>query len=132
MRNAVRFKSAKFNTTQIRDYFINDICFDDLANWLSEELSGAGLKTARPWQEDWGWQFEAENCLISVGYNVDEWQIYIEPIVGFFEKLAGKQVDISKTVKNLHRILEKESEIFDIEWFVSEKSGKETDFANEP
>lgn len=133
MRNAVRFKSAKFNTTQVRDYFINDICFgDDLAEWLFEELNQNGLKAVKPWQEDWGWQFEAENCLISIGFNGDEWQIYVEPIIGFFQKLAGNQVDISKTAKNLHRILENESEIFDIEWFLSDKSGKETDFATEP
>lgn len=133
MRNAVRFKSSKFNTTEVRDYFINDICFgDDLANWLFEELSQNGLKAVKPWQEDWGWQFEAENCLISVGFNGDEWQIYVELITGFFQKLAGKTNDISAVTKNLHQILEKESEIFDTEWFLSDKSGIETDFANEP
>ena len=133
MRNAVRFKSSKFNTTEVKDYFINDICFgDDLANWLFEELKDIDLKTTEPWQEDWGWQFETENCLISVGFNGDEWQIYVEPIVGFFQKLSGKTINISVVTKNLHEILKKEPEIFDLEWFLSEKSGEEADFAPEP
>ncbi len=133
MRNAVRFKSAKFNTTEAKDYFINDACFgDDLSNWLAGELKNAGLKTVEPWQEDWGWQFEAENCLISAGFDGDEWRIYVEPILGFFQKLSGKIVDISAVTKNLHRILKNESEINSIKWFQCDKSGKEFDFAEEP
>ena len=133
MRNAVRFKSAKFNYTEAKDYFINEICFgDDLANWLYEKLKERGLKTVKPWQEDWGWQFEAEDCLISVGFNGDEWQIYVEPITGIFQKLFGKTFDISGLTKNLQRIIKNEPQIFEIEWFQSDKTGQEIDFADEP
>ena len=133
MRNAVRFRSRKFNTTEAKDYFINDICFgDDLANWLYEELNKQGLITVEPWQEDWGWQFEAENCLISVGFNGEEWQIYVEPISGFFEKMFGKTVDISDLTKSLHNSLKNEPQISGIEWFKSDQSGQEINFAGEP
>ena len=133
MRNAVRFKTQKFNTTEAKDYFINDICFgDDLAGWLYEELKRQGLNAVEPWQEDWGWQFEAESCLISVGFDGDEWQIYIEPIQVFFEKLFGKNVDISNLTKILHETLKNESQISEIKWFQSEQSGQEINFANEP
>ena len=132
MRNAVRFRSTKFNTTEVKDYFINDICFgDDLANWLFEELKKRGLKAIEPWQEDWGWQFEA-NCLISVGFNGDQWQIYVEPISVFFEKMFGKIVDISNITKSLHDALKNEPQISEIEWFESDPSGQELNFAGEP
>lgn len=133
MRNAVRFKSTKFNCTVAKDYFINEICFgDDLTNWLYEELKEQDLKTVNPWQEDWGWQFEAEDCLISVGFNGDEWLIYVEPITNIFQKLFGKTDDISGLTKSLHRIIKNEPQIFEIEWFQSDKTGEELDFADEP
>lgn len=132
MRNAVRFKSAKFNTTEAKDYFINDICFgDDLANWFYEELKKRGLNAVEPWQEDWGWQFEAENCLISVSFDGDEWQIHIEPILGFLDKLFGKTIDISGLTKALHSALKSEPQISEKKWFESGKSGRESNLAGE-
>ena len=133
MRNAVRFKSAKFNTSEPKDYFINDICYgDDLANWLCEYLKKRGVKIAEPWQEDWGWQFEAENFLISVAFDGEVWQIYCEPILSFFEKLTGKTGDVAEITKAFHEIFKKEPQISEILWFESGKSGRETDFAAEP
>jgi hypothetical protein len=133
VRNAVRFKSAKFNATEAKDYFINDLCFgDDLAIWLCEELKKRNLNAIEPWQEDWGWQFEAENCLISVGFDGDRWRIDVEPILGFFDKLFGKTVDASNLTKEMHNALKNESQISEIEWFESDKSGREINFAGEP
>lgn len=133
MRNAVRFRSARFNTTEIKDYFINEICFgDDLANFLNENLKKRGLKIIEPWQEDWGWQFEADHCLISVAFDGDIWQIYVEPILSVFQKLTGKATDISGVTKNLHQILENAPQIYEIQWFQSNKSGEEIDFASKP
>ena len=135
MRNGVRFDSEKFNTTEPKDYFINDICFgDDLAYWLSAELKKRNIETIELWQEDWGWQFEAGNCLISIAFTGDEeWRIEIQPILGFFDKLRGKTVNISGLTGSLHEILKTEFEISGIEWFHSDKFGrKESDFASEP
>lgn len=133
MRNAVRFKSAKFNTTEAKEYFINDICFgDDLAAFLCEKLRERGIDAVEPWQEDWGWQFETENCLISVGFNGDEWQIYFEPIRGIFQRLFSEEIDISNLTKTINQILKSEPEIHEIEWFESTKSGREIDLGAEP
>ena len=112
MRNAARFKSAKFNTTEARDYFINDNCFgDDLATFLREKLSARGINPVEPWQEDWGWQFETENCLVSVGFNGDEWQIYFEPIPAFFQRLFNEKIDISNLTKTINQILKSAPEL---------------------
>ena len=133
MRNAVRFKSSKFNTTEVKDYFYNDTGFgDDVADLLSDTLSERGFKANAAWQEDWGWQFETESCLVSVGFDGEEWQIYLEPIRGFFQKLFGQETDISGLTEALHRILIDEPEIYEIRWFRSDKTGQETDFASEP
>lgn len=133
MRNAVKFKSAKFNTTDVKDYFINDICFgDDLAKFLTENTKARELKTVEPWQEDWGWQFETEDCLISIAFDGDEWRIYIEPISSFFQKLTGRIVSVSNAAANLHRILINEPRIFEIQWFQFDENGREFDFAAEP
>jgi hypothetical protein len=59
MRTLVTFKSAAFNTTEPRDYFINPCSFgDDACRWLMERLRQQGLQTdPEPGQEDFGWYF---------------------------------------------------------------------------
>ena len=42
LRNVV-FRSDAFNTSETKDYFINECCFgDDLARWLIEQLRARG------------------------------------------------------------------------------------------
>ncbi|HET6326867.1 MAG TPA: hypothetical protein VFG04_19470 [Planctomycetaceae bacterium] len=57
MRAIVTFQSSTFNTSEPRDYFINDCCYgDDLARWFIAELRGRGIRTdSEPGQEDFGW-----------------------------------------------------------------------------
>src|SRR5256885_83320 len=59
LRTEVHFKSDSFNSTQPKDYFINEGCFgDDVCRWLIQELRSRGLQTdAKPSQEDFGWYF---------------------------------------------------------------------------
>lgn len=59
IRTLVTFQSSAFNTTERKDYFINDCCYgDDVARWLMEQLRGRGIQTdAEPGQEDFGWYF---------------------------------------------------------------------------
>ena len=53
------FQSSAFNTSEKKDYFINDGCYgDDLARWLMKRLNAHGVKTdPEPGQEDFGWYF---------------------------------------------------------------------------
>ncbi len=56
IRTVVTFQSPAFNTSERKDYFINDGCYgDDLARWLIEQLRSRGVQTdAEPGQEDFG------------------------------------------------------------------------------
>ena len=59
MRTVVTFENPAFNTTERKDYFINDCCYgDDVARSLMEQLSSHGFQTdPEPGQEDFGWYF---------------------------------------------------------------------------
>ncbi len=59
IRTLVTFQSLAFNTTERRDYFINDCCYgDDVARALMEQLRTCGVQTdPEPGQEDFGWYF---------------------------------------------------------------------------
>ncbi|HTV42909.1 MAG TPA: hypothetical protein VMF08_20255 [Candidatus Sulfotelmatobacter sp.] len=59
MRTTVTFENPVFNTTERRDYFINEGCFgDDVARALMEQLRSRGYQTdTEPGQEDFGWYF---------------------------------------------------------------------------
>ena len=40
VRTVVTFRSSAFNTTESKDYFINECCFgDDAARWIIERLT---------------------------------------------------------------------------------------------
>lgn len=133
MRNAVRFKSTKYNTTEVREHFINDICFgEDLARELADGLISRGVKIYDPWQEDWGWQFGTEDCLISVGFDGEEWRVDIDPNLGFLDRLRGKAVDFSAAASNIDLIIKSDPANTGIQWFVASRSGKELDFADAP
>ena len=44
MRKEATFRTSAFNTSEARDYFINDGCFgDDLAKWMIGRLREAGV-----------------------------------------------------------------------------------------
>ena len=59
VRRNVIFQSTAFNTSEPKDYFINDCCYgDDLARWIMEQLRARGIHTGQvPGQEDFGWFF---------------------------------------------------------------------------
>ena len=59
LRTLVTFQSSAFNTSERKDYFINDCCYgDDVARWFIEQLRKRDVQTdAEPGQEDFGWYF---------------------------------------------------------------------------
>jgi len=55
----VTFQSNAFNSTVVRPYFLNPLCFgDDLAQHLVCELEKKRYSTDTPAQEDFGWYFK--------------------------------------------------------------------------
>jgi hypothetical protein len=57
-RTVVTFRSDAFNTTVVRPYFMNALCFgDDVAQHIVFELEKRGYKAEAPAQEDFGWYF---------------------------------------------------------------------------
>lgn len=59
IRTVVTFESPTFNTTEQKEYFINESCYgDDLAHALMDQLRSHGYQTdTEPGQEDFGWSF---------------------------------------------------------------------------
>jgi hypothetical protein len=59
IRTVVTFENPAFNTTEQKDYFINEGCFgDDVARAVMEQLRSRGYQTdTDPGQEDFGWYF---------------------------------------------------------------------------
>jgi hypothetical protein len=57
VRTVVTFEDPMFNTSERKDYFINECCYgDDLAHALMDQLRSHGIETAaEPGQEDFGW-----------------------------------------------------------------------------
>ena len=57
-RTVVTFSSTAFNSTVVRPYFLNPLCFgDDLAQYLVCQLEKNGHPAETPAQEDFGWYF---------------------------------------------------------------------------
>ena len=103
MKTEVHFHSTAFNTTEPKDYFINECCFgDDLAKWLIGQLRAKGFQTDdAPGQEDFGWYFNfqvggVEHCLV-IGLQPnepateDKWLCEIERHTGFLGSIFGRR-----------------------------------------
>jgi hypothetical protein len=136
VRTEARFRSSAFNTTQVRDYFINDCCFgDDLAKWMMARLRAAGVDTApEPGQEDFGWYFDfttpaGRHCCI-LGYQDEEgvWHLWLERDRGLIGSLFGRRsqgIDDS-AMRAINSILVSAPEIRDLEWTLPEVAGGPT------
>lgn len=107
IQNCVVFKTAAFNTTVQRNYFINPACFgDDAARWIMVELGIQGFRTdAEPSQEDFGWYFTFVAAGIShhavIGYRPGaygaegEWICWVERRAG----PLGKMLKMTREIK---------------------------------
>jgi hypothetical protein len=133
VRREATFRSSAFNTSQVRDYFINDCCFgDDVAKWMLERLRGAGVETAHePGQEDFGWYFAftvpgGKHCCI-LGYEEDApegmWHLWLERSRGLVGSLLGgrSQGIDDAAVRAIDDVLATAPEIRDFEWAASPK-----------
>ena len=128
VRREVTFRSSAFNTTEHRDYFINEGCFgDDLAKWLMTRLREGGVETdPEPGQEDFGWYFNftvpaGTHCCV-IGYQPDEphgvWHLWLERSRGFVASIFGRRnhgID-EEAVNAIDRALRSSSEVSEINW----------------
>jgi hypothetical protein len=127
-RQEASFRSSVFNTSEVRDYFINDCCFgDDLAKWMMERLRHAGFETAEgPRQEDFGWYFKFKvpagtHCCI-LSYQPDEpegtWHLWLERSRGLVGSLLGRRnrgIDGTAT-RVINDVLASAHQIRDLQW----------------
>src|SRR5262245_9384590 len=128
MDREASFKSSAFNTSDVREYFINDCCFgDDLAKWLIARLRAAGLDTDdEPGQEDFGWYFNfhvaaGPHCCV-VAYHEDEpegtWHVTLERQLGLIRSVFGGRghgID-AQAIDAIRNALESAPEIRELQW----------------
>jgi hypothetical protein len=139
------FQSAAFNTTESKDYFINECCFgDDLARWFIERLKARGIHSElEPGQEDFGWYMtfrvgETDYDLV-IGYRpgdegqLGDWMCTVERSAGLVGSLLGarKRGIEGDALEALYRLLSAAPEISNLRWFTdddyrSEENGQKT------
>jgi hypothetical protein len=147
-RTVVTFQSTSFNTTEPRDYFINDCCFgDDLAGWLIGRLRSTGVQTdLEPGQEDFGWYFNfklGENvyCVV-LGFRPGEesaegeWIAWLERTRGLVGSIFGfRKRDIERSAgEALHAALLDTATVRNIRWHTKANfdRGIEDQFSDKP
>ena len=144
-RNVI-FKSSAFNTSETKEYFINECCFgDDVAKWLIGELRKRGIQAQEePEQEDFGWYInfpvnEIRHCLL-IGYRAGEdgrlgdWMLTLErscAILGFFFGAAKRGIEPAG-LEAIHALLSSSQQISDIRWFTDEDFKSEQNAKREP
>jgi len=133
------FQSATFNTSEPKDYFINECCFgDDLARWFIERLKSRGIHTeSEPGQEDFGWYMtfrvgETDYDLV-IAYRpggegqLGDWMCTLERSAGLVGSLFGarKRSIQFDALEALHGVLSTAPEISNLRWYTDEDYQKE-------
>ena len=128
--NHVTFVTTLFNTTEVRDYFINDCCLgDDCAAWLIGKLKVQDdlQVDAEPVQEDWGWCFGVQigqrMFLIGVGLDANNepngWRVFIDSQLSSLKRLffgQNDQAEHTAVCAALDQALRREPRISEIHW----------------
>ena len=146
-RNVI-FKSRAFNTTQRKEYFINDCCYgDDVARWLIEQLRSRGVQTdAEPGQEDFGWYFGFRvgdtDYHFVIGHRPADggdpavWIGWLERKTGLLGSLFGarKRRIQSDGTRTIHSVLSSSPQVTSIRWHHQQDfdAGKEDNGQTEP
>ena len=128
VRTLVIFRSASFNTTERKPYFINDCCFgDDAARWIAARLRSLGFETDdEPGQEDFGWFLryrtpEGSYTLV-LAYQPEEpvgqWMGTVERECGLMASMFGgrRKGIATAAVEAVHQALSGCPEITSVAW----------------
>jgi hypothetical protein len=130
VKTLVTFKSAAFNMSEPKEYFINACCFgDDVARWLAEQLRSRGHQAAEaPGQEDFGWYFRFrvsgfEHCFVighRPGGDTEEglWIGWLERSRGFVASLLGarRRGIQPAAARAIHEVLSSSPQIQEVQW----------------
>ncbi len=130
IRTLVTFASTAFNTTEMKEAFINANCYvDDFSVWFIKELRRRGTKpTDRPVQEESGWYFtfEVDGAAhdFIIGYRPGRrgaqgvWIGWLERKRGLIgSALGGRKFGIRRSAVGIvHDILSGSTRIKDIRW----------------
>ena len=145
--NIFSFKSIEFNTTESKDYFINENNFgDDVILWLSKELStNLNLNIGNPTQEDFGWcvsfGFEKSKYILVVGSRINEkreieWLGWLERKRSIFEflKQGNTNMNEKRILVLIDEILKSSKKANDIRWYAKEEfdKGREENYIKSP
>jgi len=122
------FKTARFNSAEVKPHFINDRCFgEDLAGWLASQFAKRDVICMPLIQEDWGWSLpvllDDRTFYVNVGI-MDEpsdpptWLAFVEPrrrLRGWLSRrtFATRQQALCD---HLAAILSSDPTITEIEW----------------
>jgi hypothetical protein len=126
----ILFRSSHFNLSKVGEHFINPCCFgEDLAAWLIPKLALKNIETAKPYQEDWGWELPVE-CgndayYLCMSGNADdpdalkdegEWRIIVEKRRSLWQRLTGKgKIETGDPlIRLIEEILRNETTIRDV------------------
>lgn len=146
LRTEVHFRSAAFNTSEPKGYFINPCCYgDDLCRWLIQQLRNRGYRTAdEPGQEDFGWYFtfhvlDTEYCFV-VGYQEGDnpgdglWRGWLERQAAVVASLFGGRNKgiMPEAAEAIHRILANSEAIRDVTWHFAHDPNDESHGAPQP
>jgi hypothetical protein len=128
VKNAVHFRTKRFNTTDVGPTFINPRCFgEDLGIWLASQLRGLGVTGDSLIQEDWGWSLpvsiEGRKFYINIGImdeptDPPEWLVWVEVRAGFLWRLLGRSDERQQRMlcDFLEQILSSDASMSCIEW----------------
>jgi len=126
MNREISFRTNLFESKKVQPHFINDRCFgEDLANWLLGKLSESQFSFSEPYQEDWGWEIEAEKDSEtffvqigivdeSIGENDAEWLISVEKVKSWFSFGKRSNLNFEILCQKIEEVLRKEPQISEI------------------
>lgn len=126
----ILFRSSRFNLSKVEEHFINPCCFgEDVAAWLIPKLAVKDIETAKPYQEDWGWEIPArcgeDSYFVCISGNADDsgtlkdegqWRIMVVKRRSIWERLTGKGETAADDplTRAIEEILVKEPTVTDV------------------
>jgi hypothetical protein len=129
MHTLATFRSDAFNTSDVREYFVNPCCFgDDVGKWLIKRLQAQGTTTdPEPGQEDFGWYFDFEtdkgphSCVLSFRPGDADadgvWVLWLEKAAGLIGSLLGRRKAVAfEAVLIIHKALSEADEVSGLRW----------------
>jgi len=126
MNREIVFRTNLFESRRAQPHFINERCFgEDLAHWLVEKLSTSGFSFGEPYQEDWGWEIEAEKdgeiffvqigiMDESIGTENAEWLVSIEKPKSWFSFGTPNPLNFEALCREIEAVLRAERAITEI------------------